>query len=146
MRQSQRGFTIIELLIVTVVIGVLASILIVSIRNVLDRGKQRGTMADMRMVSRALEAYSVDNNFLPSDEGGLAALVDDLVPRHADVLPLRDHWGHALRYVRIGAGSYSLESFAKDGVDGDNWDGWKHAGFEHDIVILDGLFVAAPDA
>ena len=59
----QRGFTLIELLVVVAVIAIVAAISVISYFTALDKSKQRATMADMRTVSRALEAYMVDHNY-----------------------------------------------------------------------------------
>ena len=56
--RSSSGFTLLEVLVVTLVIAILASISFVSFSGALDRAKQRATMSDMRTISRALEAYT----------------------------------------------------------------------------------------
>jgi general secretion pathway protein G len=141
--RSTAGFTLVEVLVVTVVIGILASISFVSFSGALDRAKQRATMSDMRTISRALEAYSVDNSILPDDSGGLNALLDDLIPYSTDVLPLLDHWGNAYSYD-VTVDDYTLESFGKDGVEGADLTPDSELDFTRDIVIYNGVFTASP--
>jgi general secretion pathway protein G len=143
-RPAEDGFSLLELLVVTVVLGIVSSISLVSLFGALDRSKQRATMADMRTIGRALEAYNVDNSGLPDDSGGLGALIDDLVPFVADTVPLQDHWGHDYGYIRDGT-SYSLMSYGKDGLDGSDIDSASVFDFTRDIVMFNGIFVAAPE-
>jgi general secretion pathway protein G len=139
----QRGFTLLEVLVVTVVLGIVSSISIISLFGALDRSKQRATIADMRAIGNAIEAYVVDNGFLPGDAGGLAALIDEMVPYSTNVLPLHDHWGHDIAYVRQ-SGNYSVISFGKDGIDGTDVSGAENFDYTADIVMFNGVFVAAP--
>ncbi len=144
-RKAEAGFTLLELLVVTVVIGVLAAISIISMIGALDRAKQRSTMADMRTISRAIEAYNVDTSLLPDDSGGLAALVPQMVPYSTSVLPIIDHWGKAYSYSRDNSGNYTLESFGKDGINGDDITLSTKLDFTLDLVIYNGVFVAGPE-
>lgn len=135
----------VELLVVVAVIGIVASIAVIAITGALDRAKQHATMADMRNVARAIEAYVVDNNFPPDDGGGLAALVTVLIPYQASVLPIRDHWRRELMYVADMTGDYTLESYGKDGVPGADVSLANRFDYDLDIVITNGLFIAAPE-
>src|SRR5437867_7536931 len=65
MKKNQSGFTLIELLIVIAIIGILAAIAIPNLLNAVQRGKQKRSMADMRSLATAIEAYAVDNNVYP---------------------------------------------------------------------------------
>lgn len=141
----QAGFTLIEVMVVMIVITVLASIAISHLVGAFHRSKQRATMADMRTIARAIETYSVDNSQLPDSTGGLAALVDELIPYTTNVLPLRDHWGHEYTYVRDLEENYTIESFGQDGVNGANLNRNRKFDYESDLVLYNGVFVAAPE-
>ena len=78
-RPSEAGFTLVELLIVVLIIGIVAGICMIAYLNALDRAKQRSTMADMRSISRALEAYLVDNHTVPDASGGITSLTAMLI-------------------------------------------------------------------
>jgi general secretion pathway protein G len=144
-RTSEAGFTLIELLIVVLIVGVVAAIVVVSYVNALDRAKQRATMADMRSIGRALEAYLVDNHIVPADSGGIGSLASMLIPYQINVVPINDHWGHQYSFTSNAFDLYSLESFGKDGADGADVSSASRNDFFLDIVISNGLFVAAPE-
>jgi general secretion pathway protein G len=144
-RGSEAGFTIIELLVVTVIIAILASIALVSLFNALDKAKQRATMADMRTISKAIETYMVDNSVPPDDSGGIASLVTVLTPYHSSVLPVEDHWRNGYSYSSDAAGNYTIESHGKDGTNGSDITQGSRFDFDLDIVLANGVFVAAPE-
>lgn len=144
-RSSQSGFTLIELLIVVAVLGIIAAISVIQYLVALDKAKQRATMADMRSVSRALEAYLVDNHFLPDSSGGVAVLSSVLIPYQINVVPTRDHWGNTYGFETDSFDTYTLESYGKDGADGADLTYASRNDFYLDIVISNGLFMAAPE-
>ncbi len=67
MERKQWGFTLIELLIVVAIIGILAAIAVPNFLNAQVRAKVSRTVADMRALHSALEAYFIDNNGYPPD-------------------------------------------------------------------------------
>lgn len=69
--RKQKGFTIVELLIVIVVIAILAAISIVAYNGVQSRSKNQQTVSAIRAYYSALKAYGVDNNTLPTSTGCL---------------------------------------------------------------------------
>jgi general secretion pathway protein G len=145
-RRQESGFTLIELLVVTLILGIVASITLFALMNALDKARQRGTMADMRTVSKAIEAYSVDHGQPPGDAGGAPGLATVLIPYQTSVLPMRDHWKHQLEYVSDPTnGNYSIESFGKDGLNGADMTYALRFDFNLDIVLANGLFVSAPE-
>ena len=139
---SRDGFTLVELLVTIAIIGILASLAMVALLQALDRAKQRSTMADMRTVSKAIEAYQVDVGRIP--QGDLPSIADLLIPYQINVVPLTDHWSNPLTYT-ASADSYSLESHGKDGVDGPNITLGNRADFDLDILLSDGVFIASPE-
>ena len=143
--RRESGFTIVELLVVVVIVGIVASIALIALMNALDKARQRATMADMRTISKAIETYMVDNNLPPSAAGGVDELVAALTPYHSTVLPTRDHWRNAYQFSSDSAGNYTIESLGKDGVDGADITLSSRFDFELDIVLANGVFVAAPE-
>jgi len=91
-KQRQPGFTIVELLIVIVVIGVLAAITIVAYNGIQGRAKDSQTDSALAHVKKALELYRADNGFYPpcgADDGGCSytGLPAFLVPAYLPSLP-----------------------------------------------------------
>lgn len=69
MRNYRRGFTIVELLIVIVVIAILASITVVAFNGVQQRGKDSQRKSDITAITKALELYYIDNGRYPAGSG-----------------------------------------------------------------------------
>ncbi len=141
---AERGFTLIELLVVVAIIGIVAAIAVVAVGSALDKAKQRATMADIRTVGRAIEAYQVDHGFLPSDAGGILGVRPFLIPYQINVLPVKDHWLNTLAYTTNGS-HYTVESFGKDGIDGADLGAGDRFDYSLDIVLADGMFAATPE-
>ena len=76
LKNRQQGFTIVELLIVIVVIGILAAISIVAYNNVTAKARDSQREQDIKTIAKALEMYYVDNGgFPPSNCGGLTGVL-----------------------------------------------------------------------
>jgi general secretion pathway protein G len=142
----EKGFTLIELLVTVAVVGVLAAIAIVSFRASLDRARQRQSMANMRGITTAIEAYDTDHSYLPTDGITMAQLANVLAPAVLTTVPERDGWGHSFVYTSPGM-SYSLRSFGRDGVLGPaNASHLSRDQFDNDILVIDGQFAASPES
>ena len=125
-RNALRGFTLIELMVVLVIIGVLAALIV---PNVLDRADDARTTAartDVANLMQALKLYKLDNQRYPTAEQGLRALVSkptvNPVPPnwkpHVEKLP-NDPWGRPYQYLNPGVkGEIDVMSFGADGQSG----------------------------
>ena len=124
-RRTGRGFTLLELLVVLVVLGLLVSI--VGPRYFSQLGKSEGKAAQTQIASivKALDMYRLDVGKYPSTEQGLAALSAAPAnearwrgPYLAKAVP-PDPWGRAYVYKSPGdTGEFDLLSFGKDGAPG----------------------------
>ncbi len=147
--RRQKGFTLIELLIVVAIIGIIAAIAIPNLLNAINRGRQRRSMADIRSIGTALEAYSVDFNSYPKVALTNAAvdtnLDDYLQPTYIKRLPARDGWNRDILVNLDAAGStYTLWSRGKDGNTG-TWTQGPKTDFADDIVFANGQFYQWPE-
>jgi general secretion pathway protein G len=132
--------------------GVVAAIAVPNMLNAINRGRQKRTMADMRTVATAIEAYNVDNNVYPGPTDGwvgVDTLNQDLVPDYLSSLPVNDGWDHPFLFWSDGS-SYRLVSPGKDGETSRDWLGEVESeettDFSADIVYGDGMFMVWPSS
>ena len=151
-----KGFTLIEVLITILIIGIVAAIAIPNLLTAIQKSKQKGTMADMRGIGAAIESYITDNQMAPG--GGSADFTADLesylVPFHSKPLPIIDAWGTKLRYRSGAVGPtqdlYSIFSYGKDqrltGINpaNSNYPVKAIDDFDKDICFSNGNFTYAP--
>ena len=110
-KNKQAGFTLIEIMVVIVIIGLLASIIVPNIISRTDDAKLAKVKQDVLALENALEMYRLDNGFYPSTDQGLQALVSEPQgdPKPANwrkggyIKILRvDPWGNAYQYLNPG--------------------------------------------
>ena len=146
-KKTQSGFTLIELLIVVAIIGIIAAIAIPNLLNAIDRGKQKRTMADIRSIGTAIEAYAVDVNYYPAHQafGLLGATAAPFIePTFIRQAPDNDGWGGDMFYGSDDLGTeYTVRSYAKDRLP--STQSGKTTDFDCDIVYMVGGFVAWPE-
>ena len=126
-RQSVRqgGFTLIEIMVVVVILGILAAIVVPRVMDRPDDARITKVKSDIRALESALNLYRLDNFAYPDTNQGLQALVErprtGPEPRnyrsggYMDRLP-RDPWGHDYQYLDPGTRSdIDIYSFGADG-------------------------------
>ena len=139
-RRTQGGFTLIEIMVVVVILGMLAALVVPQVMSRPDQAKVTVAKGDIKAVAAALDMYKLDNFAYPSTQQGLEALVkkpsgspqpknwnrDGYLKR----LP-KDPWGNDYQYLSPGTqGQFDLYSFGADGKPGGsdlnadigNWD------------------------
>ncbi len=124
----QAGFTLIEVMIVIVIMGIMASLIVPKIMGRPDEARVVASKQDIASILQALKLYKLDNQRLPSTEQGLQALVtkpsSPPVPSnwksdgYLDRLP-KDPWGNPYQYLSPGLnGDIDVFSFGSDGAIG----------------------------
>lgn len=171
-RHRQRGFSIIELLIVLLIIGIIASILIPNLLDAVHKAKQRRTMGELRLIGTAWMNWLTDNNGAASAGANqtfsVGTFVEHTYPQifgylhptdtffYMQAVPEFDPWGSQLKYyMNTSLQSESqllLCSLARDGVP-DQCDGTSDiligpfiaTDFDQDIIWADGFLLRWPD-
>ena len=125
----ERGFTLIEILVVVVIIGVLSSIVTMNVVGRMSDARVEAAKADIRTIESALTLYRMDNFGYPSNELGIRALVERPISSEAPnwkeggylrKLPV-DPWGREYGYENNGANVdiFTLGADAKPGGEGE---------------------------
>jgi general secretion pathway protein G len=124
--RRSRGFTLIELMVVLVIIGVLAALIVPNMLDRADDARVTAARIDVNNLMQALKLYKLDNLRYPSGEQGLQALVVKptvgVIPPnwrpYLDKLP-SDPWGHPYQFANPGLkGEIDVYSYGADGVVG----------------------------
>lgn len=127
-RPQQRGFTLIEIMVVIVILGVLASLVVPRIMSRPDEARVVAAKQDIATLMQALKLYKLDNRSYPTTVQGLQALVErptsepqpDNWKPYLERLPT-DPWGQAYQYLNPGLrGEVDVMSFGADGRAGGN--------------------------
>lgn len=122
----QQGFTLIEIMVVVVILGILAALIAPNVIGRIDEARVTAARNDIRTIESALQLYRMDNFRYPSTDEGIDALVNK--PDDPDIkwpeggyiprLP-RDPWNRPYLYLQPGNnGEYDLYTFGRDGEQG----------------------------
>ncbi len=125
-RRGARGFTLIEIMMVVVIIGILAAVIVPQFLGRDDEARVTAEKVSMVKIGQALAMYRLDNRHFPSTEQGLEALVSKPTgfpePKNWGPEPYQrkfplDQWGNEYVYVNNGR-TFELVSLGADGVEG----------------------------
>jgi len=125
-RNFKKGFTLVELLVVIVIIALLSSLVAPKFFGKLDDAKVKTAYAQMNMLSTALDAFRLDVGHYPTTQEGLKTLwikeseIDGWNGAYLPKKVEKDSWGHSYIYKRPGknGNEYDLYSYGSDGKEG----------------------------
>jgi len=126
--RNRAGFTLIEIMVVIVILGLLAALVVPKLIGRTEEAKKTQTRVQIKSLQQALELFKLDNGFYPTTDQGLDALVRapeaGRIPKnyrkggYIDRTP-KDPWGNPYVYVSPGQhGDYDISSYGADGVQG----------------------------
>lgn len=129
-KQSKKlGFTLLEMLVVVLIIGLLVTIVVVNVAHYPTEARVETAKTQISSFGTALDMYNIHNSHYPSTEQGLAALVEKPTgfpePRDWGPKPYLkgkkipdDPWGNPFEYKLNNDGSYTIISYGSDGEQG----------------------------
>ncbi|PLX97809.1 MAG: type II secretion system protein GspG [Desulfuromonas sp.] len=126
--KDQRGFTLIEIMVVVVILGVLAALVVPRFLDRPEEARRTKATVDIKSIEEALALFKLDNGFFPSTDQGLKALVEKpetgRIPAkfaangYLKKVPV-DPWGANYVYLSPGAhDTYDIISYGADGEPG----------------------------
>lgn len=124
MQRRHQGFTLLEIMIVIVILGVLGSLVVPNLLGNKDKADQQKAMTDISTIEQTLDMYRLDNSSYPSTDQGLDALVEMPSPEPRNYrdggyikrLP-QDPWGRDYEYINED-GDVTIISYGADGEEG----------------------------
>ena len=129
-QKCYQGFTLIEIMVVIVILGILAGLIVPRIMSRPEEARRTKAALQIRSIESALKLYKLDNGAYPSTEQGLDALIKQpetgTVPKNwrehgyleSAKVP-KDPWGNAFVYIMPGEhGEFDLSSYGRDGEKG----------------------------
>ena len=120
-RKIRGAFTLVELMVVVVIIGVMATAVTLSVTDYLVSAKQNVARSEIATIKNGLAMFFMENDRFPTNDEGLAILKKKTPQHPGGILTsdLKDPWGHEYIYVYPGSyGAYDLVSYGADRQEG----------------------------
>jgi general secretion pathway protein G len=124
-RRAAAGFTLVEIMVVVVILGILATVVVVNVQGHDDKAKRQTTVASIRALRDAVQLFKLDTGRFPTTSEGLEALVKDPGVKgwkkggYVDGGVPKDAWGNAFVYIHPGHGDHpDIVSYGADGREG----------------------------
>jgi general secretion pathway protein G len=118
----ERGFSLIELMAVVVILGLLIGMVAVAVRGTVGDSRQNIAAANAKIIVQAIEQFALQTGRIPSQDEGLSILVTPLPDQPTPYLKpshLKDPWGGYYEYIVPGRYSeYEIVSYGRDGQPG----------------------------
>jgi general secretion pathway protein G len=125
--KKNSGLTLIEIMVVVVILGIVATVVAVNVGGKVDPAKAKLTEAQIKVLKGEVELYKVENNRFPET-------LQDLVPKYRDEAP-KDAWNRPFVYRVPGTrGTFDIVSLGEDGLpggEGVNADLWSHPNIKY---------------
>lgn len=164
--RSERGFTLIELMIVIAIIGIVAAILVPNLIDAMQKAKQKRSMGDIKIVGTSLMSWLTDQSGAAAAAGNATAVdladitpqdwqkvTEVLVPQYLQEIPREDAWRTSYDY-RVdledphGELVFSVRSLGRDATaSGTEYTvgAFDPTDYDQDIVWVDGGFIRWPN-
>ena len=126
--KRNRGFTLVELLVVVTILGILVTVVGLNVLRLPDKARQAAAKTQIAILKQALEEFYIDTGTYPSNEEGFKALVEKPMDsdvaarwggRYMEKVP-KDPWGREYLYRQPGTNNtdFDIICYGKDGADG----------------------------
>lgn len=120
-KRCRKGFSLVEIMIVIVIIGLLAGLVTVNVRSYLAKAKQNSAKQEIATITKALETFYASYSRYPTNEEGLDILIKPSQKFPEPLLNggMTDPWSRMYQYNAPGSvGPYEVISFGEDGQEG----------------------------
>lgn len=119
-RNKQAGFTLLEMMVVVMIIGMLAAMVVPNLLRNKEKASQKKAMADIITLEGVLDIFQLERNRYPTEEEGLNILVSPGKGEEGYIKRIpKDPWGRAYHYKSPGVhGKVDIYTLGEDGLEG----------------------------